>query len=152
MFRREKRGLFPCRFSPSARERSAFSGRGAIHSLLRQAHCQEHLLTHFANSFDSGSLLAHAQSGDSSLPFSEASRDFVHSLGGKYCREHEPKLVLELHVQTQTGDQHRAPVAVIARIVDMLQVERRIDSAPSMQCVIRFHDVFAPVVQAPIAQ
>src|ERR1700692_3557056 len=43
---------------------------------------------------------------------------------------------LKLNMQTQRRYQNRPPVAVIAGIVDMLQSERGIDSAPCVECVV----------------
>jgi hypothetical protein len=39
-------------------------------------------------------------------------------------------------VETQAGDNHRAAVAVIARVVDVLQVHRGKQAAPKMRGVV----------------
>lgn len=52
----------------------------------------------------------------------------------------------------QARHHHRASVAVVTGIDDVLYSGSDIDSAPNMCCVIRFDDVLPPVVQLSIAQ
>jgi hypothetical protein len=53
---------------------------------------------------------------------------------------------LEVDMHPDGFDQHRAAVLVVARVIDVLQVERVIDSAPRMQVVIALENVFPGVV------
>src|ERR1700674_5862773 len=47
---------------------------------------------------------------------------------------------------------HRASVAVVTGVDDVLHSGSDIDSAPDVRCVIRFDDVLPPIVQLSIAQ
>jgi len=60
--------------------------------------------------------------------------------------------LLKLQVQAQRGHDDWAPVAVIARIVDVLHSEGRIETAPEMGGVIRLEDIFASVIQASVTK
>ena len=53
---------------------------------------------------------------------------------------------------SQAGHDHRSAVAIISRIVDVLHAGSKIDSAPGVDGVIRFHDILAAVIEAAIAQ
>ena len=68
--------------------------------------------------------------------------------GGLGCDE--SRLSLELHVQAQRRDENRPTVAVVARIVDVLQSKCRIDAAPRVKRVVGFNNIFTAVVQAAI--
>jgi hypothetical protein len=59
---------------------------------------------------------------------------------------------LKFHVQAQGRNQHWAAITVIARIVDVLQTEGGIDSAPKVQRVKPLFDVLSPVVEAAVSQ
>src|ERR1700733_78311 len=63
-----------------------------------------------------------------------------------------PKLVSEFQVQAKTRHKYWPAIAVVSRMVDILKVEGRIESAPSMHRVIRLHDIFAPIVQPAVSQ
>src|ERR1700674_5455638 len=55
-------------------------------------------------------------------------------------------------MQSQCRHDHRSPVPIVSGIVDVLQAERRINSPPNMERVIRLDDVLAPVIKAAIAE
>src|SRR5271170_5028860 len=59
---------------------------------------------------------------------------------------------LKLNMQAQSRDEHRPAVAVVAGIIDMLQTERGINSAPGVQRVKRFDNVFPAVIQTAVSQ
>ena len=59
---------------------------------------------------------------------------------------------LELDVGAERGHQHRAAVAVVAGVDDMLQAGREIDAAPHMDRVVRLHDIFAAVIESAVAE
>src|ERR1700691_584397 len=50
---------------------------------------------------------------------------------------------LELNMRPKPRHHHRSPVAVVTRIVNMLNAGRDINSAPNVRCVVGFDDVFA---------
>lgn len=58
--------------------------------------------------------------------------------------------VLELQVKTQRRYKYRTTVPVVARVVDVLKAERRINAPPQVQCVVAFKNILAAVVQAAI--
>src|SRR5258708_40021202 len=58
----------------------------------------------------------------------------------------------KLQVQTQRRYQDGAAVAIVARMVHILKSDRRISAAPDVQCVIRFEDIFAAVIEAAVPQ
>src|SRR5271155_4300400 len=60
--------------------------------------------------------------------------------------------VLELQVQTQAWHNDGPPVAVIPRILHILQVKGWIDASPEVQRVIALDDIFAPVIQPAVPQ
>src|SRR6266478_9754316 len=55
-------------------------------------------------------------------------------------------------MEAQRGHHYRSPVPVVARIVDVLHAKRRVNPAPHMERVVALNNVFAPVVESPIAQ
>ena len=46
----------------------------------------------------------------------------------------------------------RPAIPVISRIIDMLHAWRNVNPAPDVRGVIRLENIFAPVIQIPIAQ
>ena len=59
---------------------------------------------------------------------------------------------LEVDVHADGGDEHRAAVLVIAGVVDELGVERVVDAAPCVEIVVALQNIFAGVVQLPVAE
>src|SRR5712691_1807829 len=57
----------------------------------------------------------------------------------------------EFDVELQAGDNHRAAVAVIARVVDALQVHRGKQAAPKMRGVVRLENILAAVRESAVA-
>src|SRR5215472_12548692 len=55
-------------------------------------------------------------------------------------------------MNAEAGHHYRATVAVVARISDVLQARRRVDSPPDMGCVVRLQNVFTPVIQTSVAE
>ncbi len=49
-------------------------------------------------------------------------------------------------------NQHRAAIAVVAGIDDVLEAGREVDPAPRVHGVIGFQDIFAAVVEAAVAE
>ena len=62
------------------------------------------------------------------------------------------KAPLKLHVQAKCRNEDGPPVAFVARMIDKLKTEGRMESAPGVQRVIGLENVFATVVEAAIAQ
>jgi hypothetical protein len=54
-------------------------------------------------------------------------------------------------VQAQGGNRHRAAVAIVAGIRDVLEVKRGKYAPPDVQCVVAFDNPLAPVCQPAIA-
>jgi len=59
---------------------------------------------------------------------------------------------LELQMQPQGGHNDWPAVAVITRIVDVLDAERWVYSSPQMQRIVTLNDIFPSVIEATIAQ
>jgi hypothetical protein len=74
-----------------------------------------------------------------------ANNGFARARGRSYVE-------LKLEVQAQRRHKHGAAVAVVTGIIDMLQPKRWIDSAPCVERVKRFNDIFSAVVQTAIPQ
>jgi hypothetical protein len=58
----------------------------------------------------------------------------------------------EFQMQAETWNDGRAARAVIARVVDVLQVEGSEQSAPEMRRVVALHDEFAAIGERAIPQ
>ena len=52
----------------------------------------------------------------------------------------------------ERGHQHRAAVAIVAGIDDVLQAGREVDAAPDVDGVISLQNIFAAVVELAIAE
>ena len=55
-------------------------------------------------------------------------------------------------MEAEAGRQHWTAVAVVAGIVDVLNVEASEDSAPYMRVVVTLDDIFPAVVQRAVAE
>src|SRR2546422_11758022 len=55
-------------------------------------------------------------------------------------------------MEAHRGHQHRAAVAIVAEIVDVLQDERSEEATPEVDRVISLDDEFPPVIQPAVAQ
>ena len=55
-------------------------------------------------------------------------------------------------MEADTRSEHGAAVAVVARIVDVLQVEPGGDSAPHVRVVVSLDNIFAAVVQPAVTE
>ena len=55
-------------------------------------------------------------------------------------------------METQAGDNHRAAVAVIARVVDVLQVHRGKQAAPEMRGVVGLDSVYSAPLRSCCAK
>jgi hypothetical protein len=55
-------------------------------------------------------------------------------------------------VKSKCRHEHRAAVAVITGIVDVLQSKRRIDPTPQVSGVIGLDNVFPAVVETPVSE
>ncbi len=55
-------------------------------------------------------------------------------------------------MEAETGSQHGPAVAIVAGIVDMLNIDARENSAPYMGVVVALDDIFAAVIQGAVAQ
>src|SRR5579863_9322231 len=58
----------------------------------------------------------------------------------------------EFHMQPEGGHHDRSAIAIVARIVDLLHAGSDINTAPNMGSVIGFHNVFATIAQASVAE
>ena len=63
-----------------------------------------------------------------------------------------PRQPLELHVEAESWDQHRAAVAIVAGIVNVLQVWAREDSPPHVRVVVGLENGFPAVIQGSVAE
>jgi hypothetical protein len=59
---------------------------------------------------------------------------------------------LEFEVKAETRNKDRASVAVVAGVIDVLEIEPGVETAPEVGVVIGFEDSFAPVVQVAVAE
>ncbi len=59
---------------------------------------------------------------------------------------------LELDVGAERRHEHRAAVAVVAGVDDVLQAGREINAAPHVHGVVRLHDIFAAVIESAVAE
>lgn len=57
----------------------------------------------------------------------------------------------EFGVKPQRRHEYWAAVPVVARIIDMLQPRRDVNTAPNMCGVIGFYDIFASVAKRAVA-
>ena len=55
-------------------------------------------------------------------------------------------------MQAKRRYQHGTAIPVVARMVDVLKPQRRIDSSPHMQGVVALYNVFPDVVESSVAQ
>ena len=55
-------------------------------------------------------------------------------------------------MQAQPRHPYGSAVHVVARILGVLKIEGTEKSAPKMNIVERFYDIFAPVIQAAVSQ
>jgi len=55
-------------------------------------------------------------------------------------------------VQSEAGDEHRPAIAVVAGILDMLQVGSHVNSAGDMCGVVSLDNIFATVIQTGISE
>src|SRR2546425_12218203 len=55
-------------------------------------------------------------------------------------------------MEAHRGHQHRAAVAIVAGIVDVLQDQRSEEATPEVDRVISLDDEFPPVIQPAVAQ
>ena len=55
-------------------------------------------------------------------------------------------------MQSEAGDKHRAAIAVVAGILDMLQVRGCVNSAPDMRGVVGLDNIFATVIQTAVSE
>src|SRR5580658_3432055 len=62
------------------------------------------------------------------------------------------ELLLEFHMSPKGGHNDRPPVPVVAGIVDVLHSRSDIDSPPNMGRIVRFNNIFPPIIQSAIAQ
>src|SRR5260370_693868 len=60
--------------------------------------------------------------------------------------------VLELDMRAQCRNQHRAAVAVVAGVRDVLHTGSEVNAAPGVDCVVRLDDILAAIVQFAIAE
>src|SRR6476660_2312631 len=59
---------------------------------------------------------------------------------------------LKLEVESQRRHNHRAAIAVVAGVVDILETRGRINAAPNVQGVVHLYDIFAAIVETAITQ
>src|ERR1700688_1636983 len=59
---------------------------------------------------------------------------------------------LKLQMQTERGHYDGTAVTIVAGVGDILKAERRVDAAPSVQSVIGFKNILAPIVEAAIPE
>jgi hypothetical protein len=55
-------------------------------------------------------------------------------------------------MEAEAGRQYRATIPVVARIIDVLQVEAGEDSPPHVCVVVTLNDIFPAVIERPVAQ
>src|SRR2546426_11947006 len=58
----------------------------------------------------------------------------------------------KLQMEAEARYQHRAAIAVVPRVVNVLHIQRREDSSPHMKVVVALKDVFAPVIERAVTQ
>jgi hypothetical protein len=54
-------------------------------------------------------------------------------------------------MEAQRWNKYGAAVTVVTRMIDILEVDGRIDAPPQVQCVKRLHDIFAAVVELAVS-
>jgi hypothetical protein len=59
---------------------------------------------------------------------------------------------LEFDVQAQAGNENWSSITVITGIVDVLQIQGGINSAPEVERVVCLFDILSPVVEATVPQ
>jgi hypothetical protein len=59
---------------------------------------------------------------------------------------------LEVDMETDAGNQHRAAILVVAGIIYVLQVESHVETAPQMRGVEPFDNFFGTVGQVAVAE
>src|SRR5713226_2839727 len=58
----------------------------------------------------------------------------------------------KIDVQAKAGDHHGAAILVVARVIDVVEIERTEDAAPDVRGVEAFEDFFMPIGERPVAQ
>ncbi len=61
-------------------------------------------------------------------------------------------LQLEINVGAKPRNEHRAARLVVSGIVDVLQIERRENSAPDVRGIISFEDFFAAITEPAVSE
>src|SRR5215475_529060 len=64
----------------------------------------------------------------------------------------QTSFLLELQVNSGRGHERRPAIAVVAGIIDVLQIESSKQTPPDVGVVVRFLDIFSAVVQVSVAQ
>jgi len=55
-------------------------------------------------------------------------------------------------MEADAGHKDRPPVSVVPWMIHILEIERRTDASPKVQSIIKFRDVFSPVVEPSVSQ